>query len=195
MTPTFCFAPPPIIFTERLILHKMEDHDAEALFRLRSDPAVMQYIPRPLATSVDDAHALIDHFSKCIASNSAITWGIFSKPDETLIGTIGFVHVQPHHFRAEVGYLLATNYQRKGIMSEALKAVLHYGFSVWHFHTIEAVVSPENKPSLHLLEKSGFRQEAYFRENQFYHGRFHDSIVLTHFGQGLNFRPKHHADR
>ncbi|HRR07962.1 MAG TPA: GNAT family N-acetyltransferase [Rhodothermales bacterium] len=185
MLSSFSLLPTTIIATPRLELRAMTPEDSSSLYILRSDPVVMHFIPRPLAKTTQEALGLIQSFQVLIEANKAITWGIFLRTTGALIGTIGYVQIHPQHSRAEVGYLLGVPYQRNGFMSEALNAVLVHGFRVWKFHTVEAIVSPNNLPSRYLLEKTGFIQEGYFKENQFYHGQFHDSVVLTHFGENL----------
>jgi ribosomal-protein-alanine N-acetyltransferase len=95
------------------------------------------------------------------------------------MGTIGFWRIQKEHYRAEIGYLLHPSWQGKGIMREALKAVLDYGFQAMKLHSVEAHVNPSNASSIGLLEKCGFVREAYYRENYFYNGQFMDSAVYS----------------
>ena len=64
-------------------------------------------------------------------------------------------------------------------MREALNAVVGFGFSSLRLHTIEAIIDAENVASGKLLEDTGFRQEAYFREDFFHNGHFRNSI---HYG-------------
>lgn len=47
------------------------------------------------------------------------------------------------------------------------------------FHRIEANMNPNNILSIKLLEKLGFKKEAYFRENFFYNGKFLDSVIYS----------------
>jgi ribosomal-protein-alanine N-acetyltransferase len=46
-------------------------------------------------------------------------------------------------------------------------------------HSIEAIVNPDNKASIKLLERNSFTREAYFKENYFYDGKFLDSAVYS----------------
>jgi ribosomal-protein-alanine N-acetyltransferase len=64
--------------------------------------------------------------------------------------------------RAEVGYDLNPIYQRKGIMNEALKQIIEFGFVDLNLDKIEAFTHAENENSLKLLEKNGF----YIDENR-----------------------------
>ena len=70
------FTPFPLLKTERLLLREITDNDADAIFALRSDPVVMQYIDRPLATSLAEALAFIKTITDTLASNTGINWGI-----------------------------------------------------------------------------------------------------------------------
>ena len=112
-------------------------------------------------------------------NNDSILWGICLKDTAPVIGTIGYWQIQKEHYRAETGYMLHPDYQGKGIMDEALKAVIKYGFETMQLHSIEANVNPANAASMKLLEKNGFVKEAYFRENYFYNGQFLDSVIYS----------------
>ena len=85
------------------------------------------------------------------------------------------------HFRAEIGYDLAPAFWGQGVMPEAVGAVLTFGFTTMGLHSVEAQIDPENTGSRRVLEKLGFVQEAYFREN-FYvaaEARFTDTAVFS----------------
>lgn len=167
----------PEIVTERLILRRIVDTDAEAFFVLRSDERVMQYIDRPRAQSIEDALDFITRVNKGIENNEGINWAICLKDVPAPVGVISFWRIIKEHYRAEVGYMLSPDFQGKGIMQEALVAILNYGFGKMGLHSVEANVNPANEASIKLLEKNGFQREAYFRENFYYNGRFLDSAI------------------
>lgn len=108
-----------------------------------------------------------------------ITWAITLKEDTKLIGTICFWNIQKEHYRAEIGYVLHPDFQRKGIMQEAIAEVIKFGFQVMKLHSIEANTNPNNTSSIRLLERNKFIREGYFRENYFYNGKFYDSVVYA----------------
>lgn len=177
--PTINLLPFPVLQTERLTLRQPTEQDADDLFVLRSNPVLMRYIPRPIAVTKEDAIALVQRMTGLVERSEAINWGIFEKDTEHLIGMIGFVKFMPDAYRAEVGYMLHHDYHGTGIISEALEAVLDHGFRGFGLHTIEAVVHPENIASQKLLEKTGFDRSAYFKDYQFFGGRFIDSVVFS----------------
>lgn len=169
----------PSLSTSRLELSVITHVDAPDLQRLRGDTEVMRFIPRPLAQSLEDALQLVKDFDAILQRGEGITWGIHSKGEKKLIGTIAYLRTKPENFRSEVGYLLDKEYQGKGIMKEALEAVMDFGFHVMGLHSIEAVVDAENKSSIVLLEKCGFMKEGYLRDYQFYKGGFHNTLIYS----------------
>lgn len=169
----------PNLETERLVLRRVNKNDANEIFALRSNPETMKYIPRPLAKSIDDALEHIALIDAKIESNEGINWAITYKDNPKLIGIIGHYRIKPEHFRAEVGYMLLPEYHGKGIISEAIKEVVNYGFNEMKLHSIEAIIDPENFGSARVLEKNNFVKEAHLKENEFYEGRFLDTVIYS----------------
>ncbi len=153
--------------------------DIPAMFTLRSNRQLMSYIDRPMAENLDDARTLIEKMEASLVANEGIAWGIAIVGESTMIGTIGFWRITKEHYRAEIGYLLHPDFQRQGIMSEALAAAVDYGFHTMGLHSVEANVNPANVASIRLLESAGFVREAYFRENYFWNGTFLDSAIYS----------------
>jgi ribosomal-protein-alanine N-acetyltransferase len=181
------FNPFPVLETERLILREVRLEDATELFRMRSNPRTMQYIPRPVAKTKSDATKLIRTMKRGIAKNEGINWTITFKQDPKLIGIIGYYRISKESYRGEVGYILAEEHHGKGIMNEALEVVLKHGFEKMGFHTIEGVIDPGNIASEKLLLKNGFVKEGHFRENLLYEGQWLDSVHYTLFKQGIHY--------
>jgi len=84
-------------------------------------------------------------------------WAITLKGKTRLIGTICLWNFTEENSVAEVGYDLNPEFQKKGIMSEALKAVVSYGFQKLEFSRIEAFTQIENESSKLLLIKNKFK--------------------------------------
>ena len=173
------FASFPTLTTERLTLRQMSRADAPALFILRADPEVMKYIPRPLAQSLDDVVEYIDKVNEMVGRHELINWGVTLRDDSQIIGTIGYVGIKPEHYCAEVGYMLRPDLQGTGLMQEALTAVLDYGFQTLHLHSVEALIDPDNMASACLLERNRFVKEGHFKENEFWDGKFLDTVYYS----------------
>lgn len=176
---TINFTPFPILETERLILRRVDNTDVNEIFALRSNPDTMKYIPRPLVKTTEDALEHIAMMEGKIENNEGINWAITVKGNPKLIGVIGHYRIKPEDYRAEIGYMLLPEFNGKGIISEAVKEVVVYGFKIMKLHSIEAIIAPENYASARVLEKNGFIKEAHLKENQFYEGRFLDTVIYS----------------
>ncbi|MBL7702071.1 MAG: GNAT family N-acetyltransferase [Ferruginibacter sp.] len=174
------FSPFPEIKTKRLLLRRMTDADATALLFLRSDDRVMQYIGREKTKTLEEATAFIQKINASVDANESIMWAIALLEDPaTMVGTICFWNILTDHYRAEVGYVLHPDQWRKGIMKEAVQAVVDFGFNEMKLHGIEGHINPENAVSGIVLEKCGFVREAYFKENFCFRGKFSDTAVYA----------------
>lgn len=170
----------PTLFTDRLILKEITPNDAEALYSMRSNPEIMKYIDRSIPSSVKDIIELIEKMDLTRKSGDGISWSMFKKDNpQVMIGNIGLFKIMKENYRAEIGYMLNTDEQQKGIMYEAIQRVIEYGFKEINLHSMEANINPANEASRKLLQKAGFVKEAYFRENFFYDGIFLDSEIYS----------------
>lgn len=121
---------------------------------------------------MNDALAHIVMIDEKTESNEGINWAITLKDNPKLIGIIGHYRIKPEHFRAEIGYMLLPKYHGQGILSEAIKEVVSYGFEIMKLHSKEAIIDPENFASEKVLQKNGFVKEAHLKENEYYEGKF-----------------------
>ena len=175
----FDFSKFPVLETSRLLLRQIVNEDANEMFALRSNPEIMQYIPREMPKTIDDAVKHIEYMQGLLESGECINWAICLKDDQKLIGNIGYFRMQPENHRAEIGYMLHTDFHGKGIMQEALTEIIRYGFENMKLHSIEAVTDPENFASWKLLEKNGFIREGHFKEDCYWQGKYLDSYVYS----------------
>jgi ribosomal-protein-alanine N-acetyltransferase len=176
---TVNFSPFPALTTPRLLLREITADDAEGIFMLRSSNEVMKYIDRPRAKTIEDALEFIGKIEMAVQENNGINWAITLKENSAFVGSIGLWRIIKEHYRAEIGYMLIPSFQGKGMMQEAMEAVIAYGFNQLNLHSIEANVNPENLASIRLLEKNKFVLEAHFRENYFFEGKFLDSLIFS----------------
>jgi [ribosomal protein S5]-alanine N-acetyltransferase len=148
--------PFPELITGRLMLKQLELSDDTAIFTLRSDEKVNQFLYREKAKTIKDAQDFILKINKSIANNESIYWAIKLKENNELIGTICFWNIELKESIVEIGYELLVDYQGKGLMQEALLAAINYGFKIG-FKTINACPSAANLPSIKLLERNNFK--------------------------------------
>lgn len=173
------FNPFPVLETERLIIRALTNADAEDVFAFRSNPDAMRFVPRPLQRNTDDALEMIGMINHNIASNDCIAWGVELKSSGRIIGSVSFHRIEKENHRGEVGYMLHPDYWGKGLVSEAVRAIVDYGFRVLNFHSIEAIIDPDNTASANVLNKLHFVKEAHFRENFVQNNRFTDTAIYS----------------
>ncbi len=176
---TLNFHPFPQLETNRLLLRELSMNDLDIMYRIRTDPQVLTYLNRDPDESIEATRKKIEEILNNQQNNDAIFWVICWKDDpaKTMIGNIGYWKITKEHYRAEVGYILHPDQWNKGIMKEALDAIIDYGFDHMKLHSIVANINPTNKASGTVLEKCGFVQEAYHKENYYHDGIFYDSMV------------------
>ncbi len=144
--------------TDRLFLRDLRVEDAEEIFRLRSDESVNQFIDRQRAVNVADAIEFIQKIQTLAENNGTMIWAITRIGEGKLIGTVLYWNIVKEKSQAELGYELLPEYQWKGIMTEALKKVIEFGFEELKYKTIVAEPNMRNMRSIHLLEKFKFKR-------------------------------------
>jgi len=173
--PKFCLT----FETERLRLRQLTLDDAEFVFKHFSDLQVTRYLyDEPPLGSMYAALALIEFFEDPQDKNR-MRWGLERKEDRRLIGTCGFHRWEKAYFRAEMGYDLAPDCWGQGYMSEALRAIVNCAFKCMHLNRIDALVYTANEPSLHILQRLGFKQEGVLRDYFYQDGKFYDHALLS----------------
>lgn len=142
--------------TERLILKPIDESHVEDILKIRSNEVVNQFVKRIPPKTNYDALDFILTIKKRNQNNESLNWGISYENQQNLIGTICLWKFSEDRTEAEVGYELLPEYHRKGIMSEALNAVLNYGFNELNLLEILAFTNKFNENSKGLLLKHDF---------------------------------------
>lgn len=175
----FDFSVFPILENERLRLREMTMEDAEAIFAIRGDYEVTKYnIGAPYPT-IERAQKLIAGMKEEYLAQSEIRWGITIKPYDEVIGMVGFNYWNRQDNRASVGFDLNRSYWRRGIMAEALRLIVIFGFEEMGLNRIEADASIHNAASINLMKSLGFVQEGVQREQYYEDGVYHDLVLLS----------------
>ena len=169
----FNFTTFPVLETERLTLRELCLEDAKAVFGLRTNKEVNEFIDRKSMNNLSESRAFIDLISNLATNNKGVFWVIESKNNHQLIGTIGLRNFEDEENYAEIGYELDPSYHQRGFMSEAFEAILKFGFDNLALETIEAFTHQNNTASIALLKKQRFvldpeRREEGFENNRSY---------------------------
>jgi RimJ/RimL family protein N-acetyltransferase len=166
----------PTITAGRVSLRWLTEADVAALFSVFSDTEVMRYWSCPPFVEVDEARKLLAHIHDGFSRRVLFQWGVARRPDDLVIGTCTLFHLDADNRRAELGYALGREHWGRGLMREALTALLDFAFGELNLHRLEADVDPRNRSSIRALERLGFRREGYLRERWLVGGGVQDAL-------------------
>jgi [ribosomal protein S5]-alanine N-acetyltransferase len=176
--------------TPRLILRKLEISDAEDIFAYASDPQVTAYTAWTTHQSIDDTYEYLRNFVfELYRSDKGMDWGIVEKASGKLIGTCG-LYASPEHRRATLGYVLNRDYWGQGLVTEAAKTAIAFGFHVMQLQRIQSVCDVDHLASARVLEKVGMQFEGILHNYLFYKERSWDvkmyAILRSHTSSSLD---------
>jgi RimJ/RimL family protein N-acetyltransferase len=169
--------PPPTFSSPRLSMRPTAMEDAPALFELFSDARVTRYGSRPPWTEHRQAVDLVERDLAALASGEAVRFAMLRREDGLLVGTCTLFHFDAGCRCAEVGYMLRPLAWGQGYASEAVEAMLDWGFAARGLNRVEADVDPRNEASARLLERLGFVREGHVRERWIVGGEKSDSWI------------------
>lgn len=168
------FADLPVIETERLRIRKLSEADAEDMFAYASDSEVTRHLIWNTHESIEDTLLFIRSTLSAYSSGEPGTWGIEFRETGKLIGTIGLHNWKPESRRIETGYVISKELWGRGIVPEALSAVIKLIFEKTDINRIEAYHFTGNEKSGRVMEKCGMKYEGTLREYVYCKGSFRD---------------------
>lgn len=148
------------IETDRLILRKAVREDAQPMFRnWASDPEVTKFLTWPAHGSIAVSEMVIGSWLQEYEKENYYQWMIELKELGQPIGSISAVRQRDDIGEAEIGYCIGKNWWHKGIMAEALTAVIEYLFTEVGMNRIAAKHDPNNPNSGRVMRKCGMKYE------------------------------------
>ncbi len=144
------------IETIRLILRRFKVEDANDMFyNWAGDPEVCKYLLWGPHKDVEASRKRILYWINNYEHSNSYIWAIELKSEKKVIGTISVELSNDFTFSCEVGYCIGKYYWSRGIMTEALRAVLHYLFYEIGYQRILAKHDVENIASGRVMQKAG----------------------------------------
>lgn len=170
----------PELRTQRLLLRPFRPGDLEAVFAYASDPEVARYTIFDYHRSLDDTRRFLDPVLEHQARGNGLPlWGVCENGRDHVIGSIGFTVMAPMHARGEIGYALARPYWGRGYMTEAVQAVIRFGFDRMHLNRVEATCDANHAASARVMEKAGMRFEGVLRQYIVLKGTSRDARIYA----------------
>lgn len=168
------FAHLPTLETDRLILRPMKMSDARDMYAYASDREVSRHVLWDAHTSIFQTRRFLRAAIRQYRQGLPGSFAIALKESGRMIGTIGFMWVNVDHQSAEVGYSLSRDYWNQGLMTEALRRVIAFGFDDLRLNRIEAQHDTENPASGKVMAHVGMIYEGVMRQRLKNKGRFVD---------------------
>lgn len=173
---------PAVLVHDRVTLRPYERSDAQQWSKVRvaNEEWLARWEPRPGGTwreanSAAGFRAMYNDLRK--STKEGTTWPFAVCYDGVLVGglTIGNI-VRRAFCSAHAGYWVDQDHAGKGITPTALALVCDHAFRFGALHRIEVNIQPHNQPSRRVVEKLGFREEAYFKSYLYINGLWRDHI-------------------
>lgn len=145
-----------MIETERLLLRRWHDSDADPFLAMCTDPAVMEYLGPPLTR--DEVELAIERQNGFLDAHGHCFWAVERREDGAFLGFCGMkpgAVGTPVEGRVEIGWRLAQPYWGKGYAREAAQASLDWGWANLQAADIWAITVRGNVRSWGLMERLG----------------------------------------
>ncbi len=146
-----------ILQTDRLILRRFVESDAETMFQNWASSAEnLTYVTWNPHPDVENTRNSIRNWVASYANPNYYKWVIYLKEKpEQVIGDISIIEINEDDSSCEIGYVLGKNYWSRGLMTEALKAILDFCFTQADFQKVKARYGSLNPASGHVMDKTG----------------------------------------
>jgi RimJ/RimL family protein N-acetyltransferase len=158
--------------TDRLIIREFIFQDVEDLYRLESDPRVIEYIPGSKVLSLHECRREIKKYIYDYKTSNLGRWPVFLKSTNEFIGVTGFRYLSTIR-KTEIGTKLIPDYWGNGYSTELGIAIINYGLTKLKINEIIAMTDPDNVKALKSLESLGmeFLKYGYYNGNRvvYYH--------------------------
>jgi ribosomal-protein-alanine N-acetyltransferase len=166
--------------TERLILRDFVKSDWQRVLEYQSDPLYLRYYEwteRTPAAAQEFVGWFLDH--QVQEPRIKYQLAVVLKSSNQLIGNCGIRMDKTDAFEANIGYELDPRHWNHGYATEAAHVIVDFGFSNFDFHRVWSWCVADNLGSAHVLEKLGMHLEGRLRENEYYRGRWWDTLMYA----------------
>ena len=162
---------------KRIILRPLRKTDAQDIYKNIQDKRIAKYtLHVPWPYTLKHAHQFIEKSQEHRKKQTEYTWGI--ELNKEIVGVISLMRISHEHQKAEMGYWLGKGCRSKGIMTEAGKLVLKFGFKKMKLNKIYAFTFTDNPCSKRVMQKLKMKQEGLMRADVKRHGKFRDDLYF-----------------
>lgn len=166
--------------SEHTFLEPLSDHHVAPVFKLieQNRQGLETWLPwvSHIRTEADFQH-FVDGVKHRIAARLAVPF--FIRHEGEMAGNIGLYHLDYQNKTAAIGYWLGEAFQGKGIVTQACREIVRYGFTELEMNRLELKCGTANYKSQAISERLGFTREGILRQAELLNGDFHDLYLYS----------------
>lgn len=166
--------------TARLLLREFRESDFEDVHEYARDPKVARFMdwgPNAEAETREFMDRMLGDQARW--PREGVNLAVEHVGDRKLIGSIRLSVTDAKNQTGDIGYSLNSGYWRRGLCTEAARALLMVAFGTLGLHRIWAECDLENRASYGVMEKLGMRREGHIRQGKFIKGQWRDRFVYA----------------
>jgi RimJ/RimL family protein N-acetyltransferase len=166
--------------SKRLVLREIEHGDAEAMQGYAADPEVVRYMvwgPNSLEQTRAFCSGQLD--IQRVRDRRDFELALIDKTNGDLIGGVGLRVQNTVQREGDIGYVLRRDFWGQGLVAEAARSLLEFGFGVLGLHRIYATADARNLQSMRVMEKLGMRHEGTLRKNLYLRDAYRDTVLFS----------------
>ena len=169
-----------ILTTERLLLREFLESDWQAVLAYQSNPLYLRYYAWTERTP-EEVRQFVQMFLDQQQQDPRLKFqlAVVLKSTGQLIGSCGIRMRLPDAYEADIGYELNPQHWGQGYATEAARAIVQFGFTELGLHRIWSWCIADNVGSARVLEKLGMQLEGRLRENEYFKGRWWDTLLYA----------------
>ncbi|MFW9989144.1 MAG: GNAT family N-acetyltransferase [Candidatus Odinarchaeota archaeon] len=168
------------ISDRNLFLRKISKNDIDFFFKSLNEKNLTAYLSLGPLSSLEHSKALIKNYlrywDKYVQFNYIIE---IHNLDIIKIGSISLWNVNWQHRRTQIGVWILPKFWGKGLAERSLNLIKKISFNHLKMNRLEAYIALDNKRSVSLFERSGFKREGTLKQYLKFQGKYHDAIILA----------------
>ena len=169
----------PQLETDRLILRRLQLNDAEDMHEYAHRADVTRHLTWDPHPNIAYTREYLAYVSAHYAAGDFHDWAVIDRESDRMIGTCGFTRFHYESDCAEIGYVIHPAYWGRGIATEAVGAVIRFGFQRLELNRIEAKFMEENMASRRVMEKNGMIFEGIQRQSMYIKGEYRNVGICS----------------
>ena len=169
------------ITTDRLSIRFFENRDRALELAIHSDDSLFTHLPITPRTPAEIDESLEKRVGIHILDEvgATVSLAVELAADSTYVGAVQLTPIEVEPVQASIGWIALPSHHRRGLMTEAVRAIVDLAFTTADVHRLVAEIDSANAASVRLAERLGFRKEAHFVESLYLRGEWRDETVYA----------------